>query len=259
MTIAGFDPSGGAGILADIKTIAAFRCYGVAAVTSLTLQNTVGVYGAYHQSAECVRGQIVPLFDDFQVAAIKTGMLPTVEVIEEVAAQLQARNAGRIVIDPVVRSTSGYDLIDDRALGALISFLFPIASVVTPNVAEAERITGISIKNEESMKRAAEKMFALGARAVLVKGGDVKSKSATDILLDAEGIRSFESKRIQSTSTHGTGCTLSSALACLLGRGRSLTEAVTIAKQYICDAIINAPGLGHGHGPLDHFAQFPRK
>jgi hydroxymethylpyrimidine kinase/phosphomethylpyrimidine kinase len=199
------------------------------------------------------------LFDDFQVAAIKTGMLPTVEVIEEVAAAIKAQNVQHLVVDPVVRSTSGYDLIDDRALAALISLMFPIASVVTPNAAEAERITGMRVEDEDSMRRVAERVLAYGASAVLVKGGDINSRSATDILLDAEGFTRFESERIQSTSTHGTGCTLSAALACLLAHGRSLGEAVPIAKQYICDAITSAPGLGLGHGPLNHFAQFPQK
>ena len=147
MTIAGFDPSAGAGVLADIKTMSAFSCYGVAAITSLTLQNTQGVFGAYHQTREVVRGQLEPLFDDFDIAAIKTGMLPTRDVIEEVADALSSRAIAHVIVDPVVRSTSGYDLIDDRALAALIDLLFPLATVVTPNRAEAERITGSRDRN----------------------------------------------------------------------------------------------------------------
>jgi hydroxymethylpyrimidine kinase/phosphomethylpyrimidine kinase len=253
MTIAGMDPSGGAGILADIKTIGAFGCYGVAAVTSLTLQNTQGVFAAYHQDHRIVRGQIDPLFDDFEIAAIKTGMLPTAEIIEEVAEIISARQARGIVVDPVVRSTSGHDLIDENALAALIRSLFALATVVTPNALEAERITGIPVRDSHSKQKAAEAIFALGPRAVLVKGGDLDDDAASDLLLDAEGFTTYSTKRLPSRNTHGTGCTLAAALACLLARGFSLRESVPVAKRYINEAINNAPGLGGGHGPLNHF------
>jgi hydroxymethylpyrimidine/phosphomethylpyrimidine kinase len=259
MTIAGIDPSAGAGVLADIKTISAFGCYGVAAVTSLTLQNTQGVFGAYHQTRAAVRGQIEPLFDDFEIAAIKTGMLPTAEIIEEVAAIISARSTPRVVVDPVVRSTSGYDLIDDEALGALIHYLFPLASVVTPNAAETERITGISITDSQSIEKAADALLALGVRAALVKGGDLQSETATDLLVDTEGRIAFSVERLPSRNTHGTGCALAAALACLLAQGFSLREAVPIAKQYIYEAIGGAPGLGRGHGPLNHFPAGSRR
>lgn len=253
MAIAGFDPSAGAGILADIKTISAFGCYGVAAVTSLTLQNTQGVFGAYHQKREAVRGQVAPLFDDFDIAAVKTGMLPGRDVIEEVADIIRAETVGRLVVDPVVRSTSGFDLIDDKALDALITLLFPLASVVTPNAAEAERITGIHIKDVAMMQKAAEAVFALGPRAVLIKGGDVQSETATDVLLDSTGCATFSAERVRSRNTHGTGCTLASALACMLARGFTLRDSIPVAKQYVYDAIRTAPRLGRGHGPLNHF------
>src|SRR5262245_8832160 len=187
MTIAGFDPSAGAGILADIKTISAFDCYGVAGVTILTFQNTQGVFGAEHQRRDVVRRQIKPLFEDFDIAAIKTGMLPTAEIIEEVAAIISSSAVPHIVVDPVIRSTSGHDLIDDEALDVLIKKLFPLASVVTPNALEAERIAGISISNLPSMQKAAEVIFALGPRSALVKGGDLRMNSATDLLIDADG------------------------------------------------------------------------
>lgn len=253
LVVAGFDPSAGAGVLADTKAIAAFGCYGVVAVTSLTLQNTQGVYGAYHQTREAVLGQLDPLYDDFEIAAIKTGMLPTAEVIEAVAESVSSRSIGPVVVDPVVRSTSGYDLVDDAALESLVKRLFPLASVVTPNAAEVERITGIKIKDRETMEKAARSMAALGPRAVLVKGGDMDNERANDLLLDDEGTVLFSSERIRSTSTHGTGCTLASALACLLARGFSLREAVPIIKRYLVEAIRTAPGLGRGHGPLNHF------
>lgn len=253
MTIAGIDPSAGAGVLADIKTMSAFGCYGVAVVTSLTVQNTQGVFGAYHQTREAVSRQMEPLFDDFDIAAVKTGMLPTGEVIREVAAQISSRAVGRAVIDPVVRSTSGYDLIDDAALKALIETLFPLASVVTPNRAEAERITGLSVSDRSGMERAARRILALGPGAVLIKGGDMAGDTATDLLLDEGGAVEFVSEKVRSTSTHGTGCTLASAITCLLGLGRPLREAVAVAKRYVTEAIKAAPGLGRGHGPLNHF------
>ena len=253
MTIAGLDPSAGAGILADIKTISAYGCYGVAAVTSLTLQNTQGVFGAHHQSKECVIGQLKPLFDDFKIGAVKTGMLPTSELIEAVAGIVSSEKVQPIVVDPVVRSTSGYDLIDEAALEALIKTLFPIATVVTPNRAEAERITGIQIESQSAMYRAAELILALGPQAVLVKGGDMGGNASTDLFLDAEGRVLYDAERIDSTDTHGTGCALSSSLACLLAIGLSLREAAPIAKRYISEGIRTAPGLGRGHGPLNHF------
>ncbi len=253
MTIAGFDPSGGAGILADIKTIGAMGGYGVAAITSLTFQNTLGVFGAAHQSGETVRRQIEPLLGDFKIAAVKTGMLPTAEVIQDVSVMITTHGLAPVVVDPVVRSTSGYDLIDDLALAALVEKLFPLAAVVTPNAAEAERLTGIRITNLDAMRRAAAAIRAMGARAVLVKGGDVTGESATDLLLDDSGTRTFSVERVHSTSTHGTGCTLAAALATLLARGCALAEAVERAKHFVVEAIRHAPALGHGHGPLNHF------
>jgi hydroxymethylpyrimidine kinase/phosphomethylpyrimidine kinase len=252
MTIAGFDPSGGAGVLADIKTIRAIGCFGVAAITSLTMQNTQGVFGAYHQTREVVRGQLEPLFDDFDIAAIKTGMLPTREVIEEVAEAISAHSIKHVVVDPVVRSTSGFDLINDRALASLIDLLFPLASLVTPNRAEAERITGCEIGDRSQIEQAARKIFSLGPGAVLITGGDVKDEKATDLFIDSGGAVAYSSERVDSTNTHGTGCTLSSALACLLASGHALRSGLPIAKQYIVEAITNAPGLGRGHGPLNH-------
>jgi hydroxymethylpyrimidine/phosphomethylpyrimidine kinase len=253
MTIAGLDPSAGAGVLADIKTISAFGCYGVAAITSLTFQNTQGVFGAHHQGGDVVRKQIEPLFDDFDIAAIKTGMLPGAEIIEEVAAIISSGAVPHVVVDPVIRSTSGHDLINEKALGALIRNLFPLASLVTPNAQEAERITGIPVSDSSSMRRAAEAIFALGPRAVLVKGGDLDTETATDLLVDADGFVANSTRRVPSKNTHGTGCTLAAAIACLLARGLSLRESIPVAKRYINEAISAAPGLGRGHGPLNHF------
>src|SRR5262245_5786181 len=253
LAIAGFDPSGGAGILGDIKTITAFGCYALAAVTSLTFQNTIKVLGAEHQSGATVRHQLAPLFEDFEVAAIKTGMLPSREIIEEVARTLESQRVPIVVIDPVLRSTSGFDFTDHEALDAMVTKLFPRASVVTPNVAELERITGLEIVDTMTMQRGAEMIRQMGAGAVLVTGGDQGSESSTDLLVDEIGPMFFTSKRIDSKQTHGTGCALASAIACLLAQGRPLRDSVNIAKQYLSDAISRAPGLGKGHGPVNHF------
>src|ERR1044072_1587218 len=252
MTIAGFDPSAGAGTLADIKTMSAFGCYGVAVVTSLTFQNTQGVYGAATQAPETVAKQLEALFSDFDIAAIKTGMLPTAEIIETVARKIASESVDHLVVDPVVRSTSGYDLIDETALQSLIKKLIPLASVVTPNKVEAERMAGMAINDLETMAKAAEVILAYGAQAVLVKGGDLAGEQATDLLMDARGATSFSERRVQSDNTHGTGCTLSSALTCLLSLGYPLRQALPIAKKYIVEAISNAPKIGQGHGPLNH-------
>jgi hydroxymethylpyrimidine/phosphomethylpyrimidine kinase len=250
LSIAGFDPSGGAGLVADIKTFTAFGCFATAAVTSLTFQNTSGVFGVVNQLAATVRAQVMPVVDDFEVAGAKTGMLPSREVIEEVARLFRETSLPAPVVDPVVRSTSGYDLIDDEALRSLIRELLPLARVVTPNIPEAERITGLKIADEEGMREAARRMRGMGARAVLVKGGHLESE-ALDLLDDGARIQTFRAARIETTSTHGTGCTLAAAICAGLGHGQSLEEAVTAAKRFVTSAIRRAPGIGHGHGPIN--------
>lgn len=251
LTIAGFDPSGGAGVVADIKTFTAFGCFATAAVTSLTFQNTMGVFGATHQTAHTVRAQVLPVVKDFKVACAKTGMLPTREIIEEVARLFREEALPAPVVDPVVRSTSGYDLIDDAALSALISSLMPLARLLTPNIPEAERITGLIITDEEGMRRAARVMREMGARSVLVKGGHLTA-DALDLLDDDGRVTVFRGERIETTSTHGTGCTLAAATAACLGLGMDLEKAVGTAKRFVTDAIRRAPHIGHGHGPINN-------
>jgi len=254
LTIAGFDPSGGAGVVADVKTFTAFGCFAAAAVTSLTFQNTTGVFGVANQSAETVCRQVLAVAEDFRVAGLKTGMLPTREIISEVARLLRETSLRETapVVDPVVRSTSGHDLIDDDALDALKRELLPLARLVTPNVPEAERITGMKIADEEGMRRAAALMRGMGARAVLVKGGHLAGDAAVDLLDDGGEVRLFRAPRIESNSTHGTGCTLAAATAACLARGLGLAESVGAAKRFVTAAIRHAPRIGHGHGPVRH-------
>jgi hydroxymethylpyrimidine kinase/phosphomethylpyrimidine kinase len=271
LTIAGFDPSGGAGVLADIKTFTAFACFGVAAITSLTFQNTTGVFGASHQTAATVRAQMLPLIEDFRIAAAKTGMLPTREIITEVARLFRETGQQLLpapVVDPVLRSTSGYDLIDDDALDALITELMPLARLITPNIPEAERMTGLTIRDEEGMRSAARSLREMGARAVLIKGGHLKGKdeggrmkaeeraktetvaTALDVLDDEGRVMLFRGEWVETESTHGTGCTLSAAIAAGLAHGMSLEQSIETAKRFVADGIRHALDIGHGHKPL---------
>ncbi len=261
ISIAGFDPSGGAGTLADVKTIAAMGCYGAAAVTSLTFQNTVAVYGASHQTAEVLRSQIEPVVNDLEVAAVKVGMIPTREMIEVAAEIIEKYELPNVVVDTVIRSSSGYDLIDAGATGFLIERLLPLADVITPNMAEAERLTGLEVKDLDGMKRAAARIHEMSVatatgktarRAALVKGGHLETE-VTDVLFDGREFHIFAGPKIATRNTHGTGCTLSSAIAALLARGCEIPDAVARAKRYLSETLRAAPGIGHGAGPLNHF------
>ena len=249
LTIAGLDPSGGAGIVADIKTIAALGCFPAAALTSITYQNTTGVFGAEHQTAATLRAQVEPIVQDLNVAAAKTGMLPTAEIVAEVARLFSKENLPAPVVDPVVVATSGDVLIDDEAFEILKTKLFPVARVVTPNIPEAEQLAGFPIHSEADMRRAAEVIQSIGARAVLVKGGH--RGEAFDILLGDDGtFTEFRGEYLDVGEVHGSGCTLSAAIAACLGKGMSLEEAVGAAKEYVTNAIQSASHIGHGARPL---------
>ena len=252
LSIAGLDPSGGAGIVADIKTIFALGCFPAAALTSITFQNTTGVFGAEHQTAATLRSQVEPIVRDVTVAAAKTGMLPTAEIVAEVARLFAEENLPAPVVDPVVVATSGDVLIDDDAFQILKTKLFPLARVVTPNIPEAEKLSGLAIESEADMRRAAKAIQSLGARAVLVKGGH--SGQALDILLSENGgFTEFRSEYIDVGEIHGSGCTLSAAIAASLGKGLSLEDAVRTAKNYVTDAIRalqSTPRIGHGARPI---------
>lgn len=252
LSIAGLDPSGGAGIVADIRTIAAFGCFPAAALTSITFQNTTGVFGAQHQTAATLRAQVEPIVNDLEVAGAKTGMLPTAEIVAEVARLFEVEKLPAPVVDPVIVATSGDVLIDDEALQILKTKLIPLARVVTPNVPEAERLSGIRIESEADMRRAAEAIRSLGARAVLVKGGH--TANATDILLNENGdFVVFSGEFIDVGEVHGSGCTLSAAMAACLGKGMTLEEATGAAKEYVTNAIRairSNPRIGRGAAPL---------
>ncbi len=278
LTIAGLDPSGGAGVIADIRTFAAFGCFATAAITSLTFQNTTGVFGAVHQTAATVRAQVTAIIEDLMVSGAKTGMLPTGEVIVEVARLFKKSDLPAPVVDPVMRATSGDDLIDDEAVSYLVSDLFPLARLITPNIPEAERLTSRTIVDEAGMRLAAQAIRQMGARAVLVKGGHlVRQKAggrlqeadsnkqqaacavpetsscsgeAIDILDDEGKVTVIRDELIAGGDFHGSGCTLSAAIAACLGRGMSLEEAVHAAKSFVTEAIRRSPVLGHGARPV---------
>jgi hydroxymethylpyrimidine kinase/phosphomethylpyrimidine kinase len=236
LTIAGLDPSGGAGIVADIRTIAAFSCFPAAAITSITFQNAQRVFGAEHQTAAVLRAQVEPIVADARVAAAKTGMLPTAEIVKEVVRLFREEELPAPVVDPVMVSTSGHDLIGDEAFQILQNDLLPVARVVTPNIPEAERLVGFAIRSEADMRRAAEAIQSLGAKAVLVKGGH--RGDATDILLDETGnYTEFREEYIEAGDVHGSGCTLSAAIAASLAKGLTLKDAVGAAKKYLTDQI----------------------
>ena len=252
LTIAGLDPSGGAGIVADLKTIAALGCFPTVALTSITFQNTTGVFGAEHQTAATLRRQVEPIVQDLDVAGAKTGMLPTAEIVAEVARLFAEEKLPAPVVDPVVVATSGDVLIDDEAFEILKTKLFPLARVVTPNIPEAEKLTGVSITTEPDMRRAAESILAAGAHAVLVKGGHGSvGGQALDVLFTEDGIfTEFRSEYIDVGDVHGSGCTLSAAIAAALAKGMTLEEAVAAGKKYVTDAIRSAVRIGHGATPL---------
>lgn len=269
LTIAGVDPSGGAGIIADIKTFSAFGCFATSVITSITFQNTQGVFGAEHQTAESVRKQVEPILDDFKISALKTGMLPTKEIIEETAKIISEYNLKNLVVDPVVRSTSGFDLINDKALKSLIEKLFPLADVITPNIPEAERISQMKIETEEDIKKSTKIMHELGAKNVLIKGGHLESsefrvqsselqnenRTVKDYLFLGDELKVFEAEYVETTSKHGTGCTLAAAITANLALGKDLVEAVEIAKNFVNKAIKTSPNIGKGNSPINQLIE----
>jgi hydroxymethylpyrimidine/phosphomethylpyrimidine kinase len=255
LTIAGSDPSGGAGIQADIKTMCALGVYGMSAITALTVQNTRKVYDVQKARPDIVAGQIDAVYSDIPVDAVKIGMAPDEEIISVIRDRLLVWGARTIVVDPVMASTSGYRLLGQEAA---IARLISIADVVTPNIPEAEMLAEMTIRTEDDMRVAAEKIRAMGAKSVLVKGGHLAG-GANDLLLTEEGTTIFPAERIPTQNTHGTGCTLSSAIACGLAKGLTMHDAVCVAKQYVIQAIRDSLELGQGPGPLGHMRQLYRE
>jgi hydroxymethylpyrimidine/phosphomethylpyrimidine kinase len=252
LTIAGSDSGGGAGIQADLKTIAALGCYGMSAITAITAQNTLGVFGIHDIPPETVARQIDAVLDDIGADAVKTGMLSSASIIEAIAESLSRHPIENLVVDPVMVAKSGDHLLQESAQEALRSRLLPLALLVTPNVPEAEVLSGLGIVNETDLHRAAGRIHALGPRYVLMKGGHLEGDEAVDYLFDGKTLQRFNAPRIPSRNTHGTGCTFSSAIACYLARGLDVAGAVARAKEYLSGAIRHGLPLGAGHGPLHH-------
>ena len=254
LTIAGSDSSAGAGIQADLKTFAALGVYGLSALTAITAQNTLGVRMAEDLAPELVEAQIDAVLEDIGADAAKTGMLSSPLIIEAVAGRVRKWDL-RLVVDPVMRAKSGDPLLRPEAVATLRAQLLPLAEVVTPNLPEAEALTGRRIETLDDMRAAASAIFALGPRHVVVKGGH-RTTEPVDIYFDGKRCLELRAERLQTPHTHGTGCTFSAAITALLARGMPVEEAVAGAKHYITGAIRHAPGLGHGHGPVGHFWQW---
>ncbi len=252
MTIAGSDSGGGAGIQADLKTFAAWDCYGTSVVVSVTAQDTLGVHAVHPVPIDVIVAQLDAVGNDLPPDAVKTGMLGTLPAVELVAGTIEARGWTHYVLDPVMVASSGDHLLDPDAIEAVRSLLLPQARIVTPNLDEAELLTGLEVRDPESMVRAGEALLALGANAALVKGGHLQSDILVDVLVTREGVERFARPRIATRATHGTGCTLSAALTAALALGMELPEAVPAALDYLQAAIRAAPGLGKGHGPVWH-------
>jgi hydroxymethylpyrimidine/phosphomethylpyrimidine kinase len=254
LTIAGFDPSSGAGVTADIKTIAAHRCYGMAAITAMTVQSTAGVR-RLEVMADLLKETLSELASDVQFAAVHIGMLGSAEAVHVVADFLAHSGAPNVVLDPVLKSTSGTALLDDAGISVLKKRLIPLSAAVTPNLSEASALTGLAVRNEEEMRRAAARLHEMGAQAVVVTGGHLDQPA--DLLSCDHNSRLdqqfFRAERIASNSTHGTGCAFSCSVACHLALGRSLPEAVSLAKSFVRGAIARAYSVGRGVGPINHF------
>ena len=253
LTIAGSDSGGGAGIQADLKTFAAHDIYGTCAITAVTAQNTLGVTTFSPMPADLVTAQIEAVMADLGAHAAKTGMLANAAIVEAVAAAVEDLDVPLLVVDPVMIAKSGDRLLDDEALGAIKSELMRRAFVVTPNVPEAEALSGITIRSEDDRRGAARAIAALGAAHVIIKGGHFPSEGIVDVLYDGHRFLEFRAERVAGRHTHGTGCTFAAAIAAHLALGRTLEDAVPLAQHYVAGAIRNGPKLGKGHGPMDHF------
>ena len=257
LTIAGSDSGGGAGIQADLKTFSAFGVYGASAVTAVTAQNTLEVTDWLAMPAALVGKQIDAVLVDIGADAVKTGMLANAGIVREVAAKLREYAVDNLVVDPVMRATTGGSLAEGSAVDAMRAELLPLALVVTPNVAEAEALTNRTIGTWDDVRGAAAQLVEMGARVAVITGGDFgDAASATDIYFDGHAYREFTSVRIDTPSTHGTGCTFASAIAAGLAKGMKTVDAIALAKSYVTLAIQHAYPVGHGRGPVHHFYRY---
>lgn len=253
LAIAGSDSCGGAGIEADLKTCSALGVYGAAAVTSVTAQNTQGVRAIHDVPAAVVAQQIDAVIEDIASDAVKSGMLSNVEIIEAVADRLAHYGVAAYVLDPVMVSESGHPLLDPSAGDTLIKDLIPLSLIVTPNIAEAQALTGIAIESENALREAAKAVLDLGPRFVLVKGGHMPGEQAIDLFYDGADFVEFSAPRVETKNTHGTGCTLSAAIAAYLARGHEVVEAIRLSKNFVIGALAHSFDIGTGPGPLNHF------
>lgn len=253
LTIAGSDSSAGAGIQADLKTFAAHGVYGTSVITAVTAQNTLGVTAFEALTSDIVTAQIEAVASDIPPQAVKTGMLANAAIVEAVAAAVQALDLPLLVVDPVMIAKSGARLLDDEALAAMKTELLRHAFLVTPNIPEAEALTGMTIRTDDDRREAARRIAGLGATAVVIKGGHLPASDIIDLLFEGQVFTEFRGERVAGRHTHGTGCTFASAVTAQLALGRSLQEAIPLAQRYVAGAIRHAPDLGQGHGPVDHF------
>ncbi len=252
LTIAGSDSGGGAGIQADLKTFHAFGCYGMSVLTAVTAQNTLGVQGVHPVPAAIVVQQLESVVDDIGVDAAKTGMLANAEIIGALSSALRRLSVPHLVVDPVMRAKGGDPLLQDDAQQAFIDQIVPLADLLTPNLPEAEVLSGGPVRTPAEMREAARRIHDLGAKNVLVKGGHLR-KAAVDILFDGSDFTEFRAQRVPSRNTHGTGCTFSAAIAANLALGKTLHEAIATSKKFVTAAIRESFALGRGIGPLNHF------
>ena len=259
LIIAGSDSSGGAGIQADIKTVTALGSYAMTAVTAVTAQNTRGVKEIISIPTQNVQKQIIMVLDDIGINAVKIGMLHNSSIIKCVYKILKKNKIKNIVLDPVMVAKGGEKLISIKSIRHLKKLLFPLCTLVTPNIPEAEVLTGYSIKNKRDMIKAAKKILNMGSKNVLLKGGHLKNKMIFDILVTKKEVKIFSKKKIKTRNKHGTGCTLSSALATCLSQKKNIVKSCKISLRYVNNAIISAPGYGKGFGPLNHLVSFNLK
>jgi hydroxymethylpyrimidine/phosphomethylpyrimidine kinase len=253
LSIAGSDSGGGAGIQADLKTFQSFGVFGTTAITALTAQNTLGVTAVHAIPPAMVLEQIRAVASDLRPAAFKTGMLATAELVEAVASAIEEEALQNYVLDPVMVATTGARLLDPQAEGAILESLLPLCALVTPNLDEAAVMVGRPVTDEAAMREVARELVGLGAGAALVKGGHLEGDVVVDILYDGQEYRSWRRPKLATTNTHGTGCTLAAAITAGLANGHPLTRAIDDGLDYVHRALLEAPGLGSGHGPLNHF------